>query len=356
MSIRAGSGYVLLLIAAVLLAANLIHADTRSLDGWGNNLANPTWGQAGRAFTRLDPHVYYADSISAPAGPLRPNPRDISNRVGNQTGPMLDAAGRSNFVWQWGQFIDHDITLTPTLSTEPMPVIVNNPADPLYSVNGIPFDRSAYDPATGTSVGNPRQQVNGITAYLDGSMVYGSDAGRSSELRSMQGGRMRTSAGDLLPRNINRLPNANGGPEPDDTLFLAGDIRANEQVGLTSMHTLFVREHNYWADQLAASHPAWSDEQTFQHARKLVGGIVQSITYQEFLPALLGSAAPDMQSAQYDPTVNATIANEFATAAFRLGHTMVSRENPPRHRFRAAGTGWPADVGGCLLSTVVHYQ
>ena len=38
----------------------------------------------------------------------------------------------------------------------------------------------------------------------------------------------------------------------DDQLFLAGDVRANENIELTSLQTLFVREHNRIADQLIA--------------------------------------------------------------------------------------------------------
>ncbi len=74
-------------------------------------------------------------------------------------------------------------------------------------------------------------------------------------------------------------------------MFLAGDIRANEQVGLTSVHTLFMREHNRLADLIKAVDPGLSDEDIYQKARKIVGAQMQIITYNEFLPALLGDAA-----------------------------------------------------------------
>ena len=113
----------------------------------------------------------------------------------------------------------------------------------------ITLNRSVYDPESGTSAENPRQQINQITAFLDGSVIYGSDVERADELRSFAGGLLKTSEGDLLPFNEAGLENAGG---TSDTLFLAGDVRANENAALTAMHTLWVREHNFWANQLAA--------------------------------------------------------------------------------------------------------
>jgi hypothetical protein len=153
-------------------------------------------------------------------------------------------------------------------------------------------------------------------------MVYGSDATRASALRTMSGGRLKTSQGDLLPKNTAGLPNA-GGTSPD--LFLAGDIRANEQTGLTAMHTVFVREHNYWAGRVAAQNPGWNDEQVYQKARKIVGAEVQSITYNEWLPLLLGENRMS-QYTGYDSSVNSTLSNAFATAGFRFGHTMLNEQ------------------------------
>jgi hypothetical protein len=185
------------------------------------------------------------------------------------------------------------------------------------------FQRSKYDPTTGTGLGNPRQQINEVTSYVDASMVYGSDAGRASTLRAHTGGRLLTSAGNLLPLNTFGLPNGTGGPFDPAQFYVAGDVRANEQVGLTAVHTLFVREHNRLADQIAADNPGWNDEDVYQRARKLVGAEVQAITYQEFLPALLGSFAPGVNSI-YDPSLSASVLTEFSTALFRVGHTMLS--------------------------------
>lgn len=190
----------------------------------------------------------------------------------------------------------------------------------------IYLNRSQYDPATGTSRRNPRQQVNTITAWLDGSVVYGSDATRAAALRSFTGGHLKTSAGGLMPLNTALLPNANDAHlVPDDQLFLGGDVRANENVELTAIQTLFVREHNRLADAIAAKSPSMSDERIYQLARRTVVAEIESITYNEFLPALLGQGAIAAYRG-YDPSTNPGIATAFSTSAYRVGHSMLGND------------------------------
>eukprot|EP01114_Cavostelium_apophysatum_P003725 TRINITY_DN13859_c0_g1_i1.p1 TRINITY_DN13859_c0_g1~~TRINITY_DN13859_c0_g1_i1.p1 ORF type:complete len:138 (+),score=26.04 TRINITY_DN13859_c0_g1_i1:443-856(+) len=134
--------------------------------------------------------------------------------------------------------------------------------------------RTKYDPATGTSATNPREQVNSATSFLDASTIYGSDLERCNMLRSFAGGRMKTSEGNLPPRGEN------------GESFLVGDARGSENPGLTVLHVLFLREHNRVADELAMSHPDWSDEILFQEARKRVIAVVQVITTKEYMPSI----------------------------------------------------------------------
>jgi len=172
----------------------------------------------------------------------------------------------------------------------------------------------------------PRQQVNTITSYLDGSVVYGSDKTRAAALRSFVGGKLKVSSGNMLPLNTAGLPNANDAHVvPDTELFLAGDVRANENIELTAVQTLFVREHNYIADKIAKDNPSLSDEQIYQRARAWVTAEIQAITYKEFIPALLGQGAISAYTG-YKPNVDASIANEFSTGAYRIGHTLINND------------------------------
>jgi hypothetical protein len=172
--------------------------------------------------------------------------------------------------------------------------------------------------------GSPRQQINTISAYLDGSVIYGSDTARAKALRTFVGGRLKTSGNNLLPLNTGLLPNFNDAHiVPDNQLFLAGDVRANENIELAAVQTLLVREHNLVAAQIASSSPKLKDEEIYQRARKIVIGELQAITYNEFLPALLGDGALKAYTG-YKSNVNAGIANEFSTAAFRIGHTIIN--------------------------------
>jgi hypothetical protein len=185
----------------------------------------------------------------------------------------------------------------------------------------MPFNRSAYDTSTGTGTDNPRQQVNQVTAWIDASNVYGSDRKRAKALRTNDGtGRLKTSEHNLLPFNIERLANA-GGDSPD--LFLAGDIRANEQVGLTALHTLFVRGHNRLASEIANLHPDLSGDEIYERARRIVGAQMQAITYNEYLPVILGHRALAPYRG-YSPDVDASITNVFSSALYRYGHSALS--------------------------------
>ena len=299
-----------------------------SFDGSGNNLAHSTWGATGTDLLRLAP-AQYADGISTPGGVGRPDARTISNAVAAEpaTTPTNDRM-MSAFIYAWGQFVDHDIDLTSGASprqTFNIPVPTGDPQfDPFGTgTQVIPLSRSNYDPTTGTGAGNPRQQVNSITAWVDGSQIYGSDATRAAALRSFSGGKLKTSSGDLLPFNTAGLANANDAHVvPNSQLFLAGDVRANENPELTALQTLFVREHNRLADTIAKANPGLSDEAIYQQARQIVIGELQAITYNEFLPALLGPDALRPYTG-YHANVNPGIANEFSTSAFRVGHTLV---------------------------------
>lgn len=320
-----------ILAAALALAcAPPAAAEFRSYDGAGNNLTNQEtnlWGAAGARFLRAADADYRGDAaLGAPIDDRgRPAGRTISNALFAQASSTPSARGMKSGVWQWGQFLDHDITLTPANPAETS--MLASPGDP-FGVSMIPFSRSEFEFDTALE----RQQVNHITAYIDASSVYGSDETRALALREMNGGRLRTSGGGLLPPTsdmpgLGALANANNGPE--STLFVAGDERANEQFGLISMHALFVREHNRLADALADRHvgdAGWDDERIYQTARRLVGAEVQAITYNEFLPALMGPHAPRAADYQYDPATNAGVANEFATAFFRVGHSMLPDE------------------------------
>ncbi len=286
-------------------------AANRTYDGTGNNVSNASWGSAGSMFLRMSSSAY-GDGMSTMGGQDRPNPRAISNAIFHQSTSMLNGRGLTDWVWQWGQFIDHDMDLVPRAEPVEAAPITVTAGDPFFTPGSvISFNRSKYEPGTGSSLGNPRQQVNTITSWIDGSQVYGSSQAVADSLRTLSGGRLAVTnhaSGDLLPMS--------GG------MFVAGDERVNEQLGLTAAHTLFMREHNRWADTIAAQNPGRSDEEIYQLARKVVGAEIQHITYSEWLPALLGHDMPAYSG--YQTGVDPTIANEFATALFRVGHTMLS--------------------------------
>lgn len=264
----------------------------------------------------------------------RPNPRHISNVLFTQPSDTPKSTLKG-LTWSFGQYIDHEIVLTRVRSpTSACPAMnINTIGDPSFGTRGpivVMPSVLTLDSATGTY-----HTIAGITNFIDGSAIYGSDAGRSYHLRAFAAGELRVGhlvpdspLDETLPNNTFGIENVGGDENPH--MFLAGDIRSSEQAPLSAWHTLWMREHNYQARRLAASLPGATDECLFQAARAIVVGELQRAVFDEFVPALLGSNLTTYVN--YQSHVDPRISVEFSGAAYRFGHSMVndiiSRANP----------------------------
>ncbi|XP_037073157.1 chorion peroxidase-like [Pollicipes pollicipes] len=227
-------------------------------------------------------------------------------------------------VMQWGQFVDHDLMLTPHFSLDGGAGIA------CCTDACMDFVRSLPAPAPTCGATRDAQQQNVLSHFLDGSNVYGSEEAHQRHLRQLGGGWLRTQPGSLLPADSQ----GGGCINAITVCFEAGDVRVNEQISLTVTHTIWMRQHNRVASALAARHTTWDDERLFQEARRIVVAQMQHITYNEWLPTLLDAdfltrnellpGTGTAHSEKYMSTLNPSISNEFATAAFRFGHSMVS--------------------------------
>jgi len=276
-------------------------------------------------------------------------------------------------LMQFGQFLDHDITLTPQAELDccskdfmetdgkeginlrrcfniPIDTEPDNEDEFFFSDGCSPLTRSdVFCPCNRF----PREQINGITAFVDGSNIYGSADDENAKLREVrsskeeEGRRVVRFSSAELKSNGSDLPSrsqcgfhipATGAEGPDD--LVSGDVRASEQPALSSLHTLFLNEHNRivralrplitgdaYASILQNMRAAEREDLIFQLARRMVAAELQQITYKEYLPLILGKAALldlDSDETNYDPSVNPSILNEFATVAFRFGHSTIA--------------------------------
>ncbi|NER38180.1 MAG: heme peroxidase [Oscillatoria sp. SIO1A7] len=335
--------------------------DYRRFDGTRNNLEDPTRGGVGDLFRRVTP-VEYEDGLQAPAGtapeggtrrplpdgtipPDRPNPRVISNTVADQAERIVpNARGITDMIWSFGQFVNHTTDLaregTEDILHEsgereielPIPIPADDPdlgpngTNPIPS-GQLPFERDAFAPGTGTTLNNiPGRAINTVTTWLDLSTVYGSNPELARELQGSAGQLrvLNSPTGDLLPVDTDGLTE---GGRFQGVGFLAGDVRVNENDSLASQHTLWVRNHNRLATEIAQAHPGFSGEQIFQRARQVNIAQFQNVVLYEWLPALLGENNPFLTPYQgYDPDIDPQTTDVFVTAALRIGHTLVSPE------------------------------
>ncbi|KAL4593712.1 eosinophil peroxidase-like [Arapaima gigas] len=336
-----------------------------------NNLKNPRWGASSTPLARWLP-PRYEDGISQPPGwdqarlyngYLLPLVREVSNDILSTTNAGVESDNiYSYMITIFGQWNDHDLSFTPTspsirsfnngidcstscIQEDPCFPIPIPPVDPRFGNNSqdcIPVFRSAPACGTGTTgyvfgAGNVRQQMNALTAFLDAGQVYGSDEARALSLRDLTNdfGLMRVNdrfndnGREHLPfastlgvcSTRQKITNISGVKEVP--CFVAGDSRVIENIALTSIHTLFLREHNRLARALRQLNPQWDSEMLYQEARKIVGAYLQVIVFQDYLRHIVG---PDAMARflpaypGYDENVDPSIANVFATAAYRFAH------------------------------------
>ena len=292
----------------------------RTLDGSANNLAQPAWGAIGAPYLRV-----------APANDSQPtvNPRFVSNRIFNDLGQNLfSERDVSQFGWVWGQFMDHVFGLAQGGTTAAnIPASASDPLERFRNDLGyIPFTPDA-------SVAG--QNINTVSSFIDAFNVYGGTNARLDWLRdgSVDGNPANNGATLMLPGGFLPRADARGNAATAPTMAVdgqlaasaqsrreAGDVRANENIALTAMQTLFAREHNRIVTAISAI-PGLHlpDELTFELARRVVGAEEQYITYNEFLPAM-GVTLPRYRG--YDPRVNPSLGNEFATIGYRA-HSQV---------------------------------
>ena len=338
--------------------ASCFQSKYRTVDGSCNNEQNTDWGQAFTAYNRLVVPEY-EDNFDAPrvtgsSGQPLPSARLVSTTVAADAN--ADSKSLTLMAMQWGQFLDHDLTSTATSRSEdgssikccgpeftadpsllhpacfPIPVPANDPFYAREERTCMSFVRSASAPRVACAFG-PREQLNQLSAYIDAGMVYGKTESTASQVRAFQNGMLKTSIVDgqsFLPQSSSSC----GIPrEKQQKCFMAGDGRINVQANLVVMHALFVRHHNNIASQLNQINPDWSDETLFQETKRIVAAQIQHITYNEFLPVVLGQMQMNSfgikltdsgYSNTYDPSTNAQILSSFSTAAYRM-HTMIPK-------------------------------
>ncbi|CAH2207968.1 jg7683 [Pararge aegeria aegeria] len=345
------------------------HTKYRSIDGSCNNFENPTWGTSLTNFRRIL-YPTYENGFSQPIGWNKnvkynghtlPSARSVSLSV-ISTKETSEDIYLSHMAMQWGQWLDHDLDhALPSVSSQtwdgvdckktcdyappcfPIDVPENDPR--VTNRRCIDFVRTSAVCGSGmTSVVfgrlNSREQINQVTSFIDASQVYGFEKSVAEDLRDLtnENGTLRVGLQfpgkkPLLPTTgLNAMDCRRNLEESTRSCFVAGDIRANEQIGLAAMHTIWMREHNRIAAALKTYNPFWDGNKVYHEARKIVGAEMQAITYNKWLPIILGRQGYNELQAykEYNADKNPTVSNVFATAALRFGHSMI---NPILHRY-----------------------
>lgn len=316
------------------------YSDFRSYNGFCTNPENPLLGRARRPF-----HSYFeGHNARIMGGKNLLSARQISNTVLHQFQIDIkdEVTPLREFITFFGQFLDHNIVQTSN-DMKKASSIKNIPvprSDPRCEFNTLHFNRVVKAKVGGNqSSTKVKMAMNVLSSAVDLYGVYGSKS-LSRDLRDRSGGIMRTSddGKNLLPLNderINDKDSSKNVPRLDSRekrklYFIAGDVRSNENPQLTFFHTLFLRHHNFLAEELSKIFKGrnYNNDWLFEAARRVNQAHFQAIVFTEFLPNMTGETLKDCSRTSdgdqcFDPEESVAISDIFAVAAFRVGHTMV---------------------------------
>ncbi|KFO80860.1 Dual oxidase 2 [Cuculus canorus] len=314
-------------------AQESISWEVQRYDGWYNNLLHHRRGSVGARLLRLLP-ANYADGVyQALQEPRVPNARQLSNMVARGPSGLPSHRNTTVLAVFFGFHVLLDILGTEKPGCPAEFLNIRIPAgDPVFDPAGtgdvaLPFQRIQWAPETGQSPNSPREQSNEVTGWLDGSSIYGPSHSWSDALRSFSGGQLASGPSGHLPRETDgRVPmwkaldpsTGQGGPQG---IYDLGSAWGNENLFLQAESIAWFRYHNHLATTLAQMHPTWSDEDLFQHTRKLVIATFQSIVLYEWLPTLLGTVVPEYRG--YRQHLDPSLSPEFMAAAGQFLATMV---------------------------------
>ncbi|XP_056428532.1 dual oxidase 1-like [Hyla sarda] len=300
---------------------NNINWEIQRYDGWYNNLVHHSRGSAGCRLLRLMPPAYSDGVYQAMKEPHLPNPRKISNVA--MKGPSGQPSQRNRTVLGvfFGYHVMSEIYGIEKLGCPIEYLNIKIPAgDETFDPDNtgkvvIPFRRSEWCKQSGNSPNNPRYQVNSVTAWIDGSSIYGPSHSWSDALRSFSGGKLASGPDPMFPKEASDrmlmwkpvYPFKRG--KENIGIYGFGYNRANENPFIQAESIVWFRYHNYLADEFAKKHTQWSDEDLFHHARKWVIATYQNIVLYEWLPVFLQKQVPPYQG--YNQHVDSSLTNEF---------------------------------------------
>ncbi|KAJ1080511.1 hypothetical protein NDU88_000710 [Pleurodeles waltl] len=340
----------------------------RSINGACNNRERPTLGASNTAFAHWLP-AEYEDGVSLPQGwtedklynghPL-PLVREVSNKIVASLDTVESAdVERSQIFMEWGQFVTHDTVFSQLgfLECDPQK-LSGDPCNKEKPENNFPIMLPPDDPTAQkrgkcmsfvriapACTREAREQANIVTSFLDASAVYGSQDCYAKMLRDNTNDlgllavnkRFKDGSRDFLPFDVDVVDMCDPtvfcfrkDPCPlvnttyNIPCFLPGDRRGNQNLPYMTINTLFVREHNRLARELKKLNPDWNGEKLYQEARKIVGALMQVITYKEYLPLVLGDWM-DIEItpySNYNENVDPRTSTGFVIA-FRFAHTTI---------------------------------
>ncbi|XP_047529182.1 uncharacterized protein LOC125065554 isoform X2 [Vanessa atalanta] len=218
----------------------------RSASGECNNVRHRPWGRRGDVFLRLLP-PNYADSIYQPLAPPRVPEPALAIQAVSQLALPVEHDYVTSMLAAWGQFLMDDL-------------IATNNGNKKCEGSHCEYVRSAPTRNIDNCGYEYRDQMNLATSVLDGSALYGSSEKELRSLRLYDAGKMD----------------------------VASCRKCNDGSPTAPLYKTLLAEHNRIAGELYSMNPFWEDNALFLEARRAIAAVIQHITYNEFLPVLLG--------------------------------------------------------------------